>query len=420
MKAEILTIGDELLIGQVVDTNSAWMGQKLNLSGIEVHRKTTVSDQPEDILHALDLALSVSSIVLITGGLGPTKDDITKSVLCAYFKTSLRFNQEVYSDLERMFAHRGLKVTELNRKQAEVPSNCTPIRNKNGTAPGMWFELKGKVIVSMPGVPYEMMAMVENDVLPRLKQHFNLPAIFHKTILTQGIGESFLSELISDWEDNLKSKNIKLAYLPANSKVRLRLSAHGSDREELSEKVNAEIEKVKVLISDYIYGYENFGEEEPPLEKIVGDMLKQRKASLATAESCTGGYISHLLTRVPGCSAYYMGSVISYSNEVKMLELNVPESLIAQFGVVSKEVVESMALGLKKKLNVDYVIAASGIAGPDGGTADKPVGTVWIAIAYPEGVQSEKFLFGTNRERNIERTAMTALNILRKLLKKKN
>ncbi|MBI2271947.1 MAG: competence/damage-inducible protein A [Bacteroidetes bacterium] len=416
MKAEIITIGDELLIGQVVDTNSAWMGQQLNLAGIEVKQITSIADKAADIIAALDGAVKHADIILITGGLGPTKDDLTKQTLCTYFNTQLVFNEDVYKDVEALFKSHGKEVTPLNRKQAEVPANCKPIRNKNGTAPGMCFDADGKLFFSMPGVPYEMKTMIEQDVLPMIKRRFKLPAIFHKTILTQGIGESFLSEIISDWEDGLAWENMKLAYLPSPGKVRLRITAFGMERSELIKKVEKQIDLVKPLINSYIYGYENFGEHQPGIEEIVGEMLRKKKATLATAESCTGGYISHLITNVPGSSDYYVGSVISYSNEVKVQELNIDPVVIEQDGVVSRVVVEQMAVGVRKKLKVDYAIAASGIAGPTGGTNEKPVGTVWIAVATPLLVTAQKFLFGNNRKRNIQKTADAALNMLRKLM----
>jgi nicotinamide-nucleotide amidase len=417
MKAEIITIGDELLIGQVVDTNSAWIGQQLNLAGIEVVQITSISDKSDAIIIALNDSIERADIILITGGLGPTKDDITKTTLCTYFNTQLVFNEEVYKDVEAMFKSRGKEVTPLNRKQAEVPANCTAIRNSKGTAPGMWFDVNGKIFMSMPGVPYEMKAIMENEVLPKLKQRFKLPAIFHKTILTQGIGESFLSEIISDWEDALIQQNIKLAYLPSPGKVRLRLSAYGPDKAELIKKVEKQIEIVKPLIQEYIYGYENFGEHQPGIEEVVGDLLRKNKATVATAESCTGGYISHLLTSISGSSNYYVGSVISYSNEVKINELGVSAASIEKFGAVSQTVVEQMATGVRKKFKVDFAIATSGIAGPTGGTEEKAVGTVWIAIADSKGVISEKFLFGNDRGRNIKKASDEALNILRKQLK---
>ena len=420
MKAEIITIGDELLIGQVVDTNSAWIGMQLNLVGIEVKQITSISDFAPDIIKTLNEAKQRADIILITGGLGPTKDDLTKATLCSYFNTNLVFNDEVNADLEYIFKSRGKEVNPINRRQAEVPANCIAIRNKTGTAPGMWFDVDGKIFMSMPGVPYEMKAMMENDVLPKLKQRFKLPAIFHKTILTQGVAESTLSELLNDWEDALANHKIKLAYLPAAGKVRLRLTAHGGDKMELIKMVEQQIESVKPLIGQYIYGYETFGEAEPKIEELVGQLLRKKKATVATAESCTGGYISHLLTSVPGSSDYYIGSVISYAYEVKVNELGVDQNTIESKGAVSQAVVEQMAIGALKKFKVDYAVSASGIAGPGGGTEEKPVGTVWIAIASFEKVLSQKFLFGDNRQRNIERTSDAALQMLKQLLEKNN
>ena len=416
MLAEIITIGDEILIGQVVDTNSAFIATLLNLNGISVKQISSVSDNCEHIIKALNEAKERADIILITGGLGPTKDDITKKTLCDYFKTTWRFDEDVFMDITAIFAAYGKDVTPINRLQAEVPEICTTIRNRNGTAPGMWFEVGGKIFVSMPGVPYEMKAMMQNQVIPKLKEHFKLPSIVHKTVLTQGIGESFLSELISDWEDSLAADEIKLAYLPAPGMVRLRLSTKGDDVKKLNVLVDKKIEELKNIISEYIYGYENFGEENETLEQIIGNLLRDKKKTISTAESCTGGYISHLITKVPGSSEYYVGSVISYSYEIKETELAVSKMMLETQGAVSQPVVEQMANAIRKKYKTDYSIAASGIAGPGGGTDEKPVGTVWIAIASPEKIISEKFLFGTNRERNIQKTANAALNMLRKEL----
>jgi len=418
MLAEIITIGDEILIGQIVDTNSAFIAMMLNLNGISVKQISSVSDNREHIIKALDEAKERADIILITGGLGPTKDDITKKTLSQYFNTTMRFDQDVYSDVAAIFATYGKEVTAINRLQAEVPEICTTIRNQNGTAPGMWFEVSGKVFISMPGVPYEMKAMMKNQVIPKIKEHFKLPFIIHKTILTQGIGESYLSELISDWEDSLSADDIKLAYLPSPGMVRLRLSTKGDDLKKLNASVNKKIEELKIIISEYIYGYENFGEENETLEQIVGKLLREKKKTLSTAESCTGGYISHLITKVPGSSDYYVGSVISYSYEIKEKELNVSKKMLETQGAVSQPVVEQMAEAIREKYKTDYSIAASGIAGPGGGTVEKPVGTVWIAIATPEKIFSEKFLFGNNRERNIQKTANAALNMLRKELQR--
>ncbi|MEI6487494.1 MAG: competence/damage-inducible protein A [Bacteroidota bacterium] len=420
MFAEIITIGDEILIGQIVDTNSAFIGQLLNLNGISVKQITSVSDNREHIIEALNEAKSRADIILITGGLGPTKDDITKKTLCEYFNTTMRFDEDAYTDVVNLFAQYGKEVTATNRLQAEVPAICEVIRNYNGTAPCMWFDVDNKIYVSMPGVPYEMKALMKNQIVPKLKQRFSFPSIFHKTVLTQGIGESHLSDLLTNWEDSLAELNIKLAYLPAPGMVRLRLSTKGNNQQNLMVNVERKIEELKLIIPEYIYGYETFGEENETLEQIIGKLLKSKKQTISTAESCTGGYISHLITKVPGSSDYYVGSVISYSYEIKETELGVSQKILDEQGAVSQPVVEQMARAIQKKYKTDYSIAASGIAGPGGGTNDKPVGTVWIALATPERVIAEKFQFGNHRERNIQKTANAALNLLRKELEGKN
>lgn len=416
MEVEIITIGDEILIGQIVDTNSAFIAQLLNLNGMSVKQISSVSDHSEHIMKALDEAKGRADIILITGGLGPTKDDITKKTLCKYFKTTMRFDEGAYKDVVNIFAIYGKEVSPLNRLQAEVPAICEVIHNYNGTAPCMWFDVNGKIFVSMPGVPYEMKALMKEQIVPKLKQRFRFSFIFHKTVLTQGIGESALSELISDWEDSLAALNIKLAYLPSPGMVRLRLSTKGEKESLLKENVEKKIEELKGIISEYIYGYERFGEEKETLEQMVGKLLREKKKTISTAESCTGGYISHMLTKVPGSSDYYIGSVISYAYEIKETELGVPHDIILKYGAVSQPVVEQMAKSIREKYKTDYAISASGIAGPSGGTKEKPVGTVWIAIATPDKVFSAKFLFGNNRERNIHKTANAALNMLRKEL----
>ncbi len=418
MLAEIITIGDEILIGQIVDTNSAFIATMLNLNGVTVKQISSVSDDSNHIKKALDEAKERADIILITGGLGATKDDITKKTLCEYFNTTMRFDEEVYQDVLNIFTAYGKEVTPINRMQAEVPAICTVIRNKTGIAPGMWFDVNGKIFISMPGVPYEMKAMMQNQVIPKIKERFKLPVIIHKTVLTQGIGESYLSEMIADWEDSLSSDNIKLAYLPSPGMVRLRLSTKGDDAKQLNALVNKKLEELKIIISEYIYGYEIFGKENETLEQIAGKLLRQSNKTISTAESCTGGYIAHLITKVPGSSDYYIGSVISYSYEIKEIELGVSKEMLETHGAVSQPVVEQMAKDIREKYKTDYSIAASGIAGPGGGTDEKPVGTVWIAIATPEKVFSEKFLFGNNRERNIQKTANAALNMLRKELER--
>ncbi len=408
--SEIITIGDELLIGQVVDTNSSWMGRKLNEIGIKVHQKTSVSDNDEHIVAALNEARRRADVILITGGLGPTKDDITKYTLCKYFKSNLRFDDQVFLDIEKIFKARGRTVTEINRRQAEVPEKCIAIRNSRGTAPGMWFEMDEKVIVSMPGVPDEMKAMMEKDVLEMLKKKYKSPFIFHKNVLTQGIGESYLSDMIESWEDNLPG-NIKLAYLPAAGLVRLRLSATGENETELKAQVNEEVKKLHAIAGEYIYGY-----DEETLELIIGQLLKEKKQTLSVAESCTGGYISHRITSVPGSSEYFIGSLVPYSNSIKENFLNVDGEILKTKGAVSEEVVKQMAEHVKSKFQTDYSIACSGIAGPSGGTVEKPVGTVWIAIATPEKVITKKLQLGQHRERVIRETALNALNMFRKIL----
>lgn len=411
MKAEIITIGDELLIGQVIDTNSAWIGQELSLAGIQVKQISSVSDDPEHIVKALDEAQGRADIILITGGLGPTKDDLTKKTLRDYFKMEWRMDEKVLEDVTRMFASFGREVTDINKLQAQVPEGCITLRNKNGTAPGMWFEQNGKVFVSMPGVPYEMKGIMTDTVLPMLREKFGLPVIIHKTVLTQGIGESMLAERIESWEDSLAAFGIKLAYLPSPSAVRLRLSVSGTDRAALQKNVDDKIAELLPMISDYVYGF-----DEDTLEAVLGKLLREKKQSLSTAESCTGGMISHMITSVPGSSDYYIGSIISYANEAKMEEMNIPAGLIAQYGAVSEACVRAMAEGVRAKLKTDYAVSTSGIAGPGGGSEEKPVGTVWIAIAGPNGTFAKQFRFGDNRERNILRASITALAFLRKMV----
>lgn len=409
MLTEIITIGDELLIGQVVDTNSAWMGQQLNLAGFKVKQITSISDDETHILTALAEAAKRADIILITGGLGPTKDDVTKKTLCKYFNSGLIFNMEAFADVERFFKSRGREVMPIDKIQAEVPENCKVLSNKNGTAPGMWFEHEGKIYVSMPGVPYEMKGIMTDYTIPMLKQKFNTPHIFHKTILTQGIGETVLAEMIAAVEDNLPS-HIKLAYLPSVASVRLRLTGMSFDT-DLQAQVETEVDKIMQHIQKYVYGF-----DEDTLAGVVGKLLQEKNQTLALAESCTGGYISQLITAIPGCSSYYKGSMVAYSYEIKEEFLDVSKTTLATKGAVSEEVVLQMATNAKAKFNTDYALAVSGIAGPDGGTADKPVGTVWIAMATPKGCTAKRFQFGPNRSRNIEATALTALNILQKEL----
>jgi nicotinamide-nucleotide amidase len=412
MLAEIITIGDELLIGQVIDTNSAWMGQQLALNGIRLNRKVAVSDTENAIVDALKDCGSRAQIVLITGGLGPTKDDITKKTMAAFFGMKMRMDADVLNDVESLFKRFNKEMTPTNRLQAEVPDGCTVLRNKNGTAPGMWFEKDNVIYVSMPGVPYEMKAMFSDDVIPRLREKFSLPAIYHRTVMTQGIGESWLSDTLEEWESSLKAENIGLAYLPAPGIVRLRLTAYGNDQDELKNKINRKIEELPALIGKYI-----FATDDIPLHEVVGNELLQAGKTLVTAESCTGGFLAHQITSVAGSSQWFLGSTVTYANETKTGLLDIPQDIIAKNGAVSEEVALRMAENVRRKLNADFAISTTGIAGPSGGTPDKPVGTVWIAVATKETVKAKLFHFGDNRERNIVRSAQAGMMMLLKVMK---
>jgi nicotinamide-nucleotide amidase len=408
MNLDIISIGDELLIGQTLNTNAFWMSKALNQIGFTIRQQTTIADTEDVILSALENSLQHSDVVLVTGGLGPTNDDLTMPTLNKYFGGSLKRDQKVFDHIKQLVTGKGFEMNENNQKQAIVPDNCTVIHNANGTAPGLWFEKDGKVIVAMPGVPYEMKAMVSDEIIPRLKKQFVLPEIINQMVYTQGMPESILAEKIADWENNLP-ETIKLAYLPSPGRVKLRLSSTGTDRLLMQNYIDAEIVKLEALIPTYIYSTDN-----EDMAAVVGTYLNENKLTLATAESCTGGYIAHLITRIAGSSNYYKGSVIAYANEIKINELNVLQADLDAFGAVSRAVVEQMALGVKQKMNTDYAIAISGIAGPTGGTDEKPVGTVWIAVASPDGISSKKYVFGKLREVNIERASITALGMLRK------
>jgi nicotinamide-nucleotide amidase len=414
MKTEIINIGDELLIGQVVNTNASWMAERLNLEGFPVERITVIPDDMEPILAALHEAKYRSSVVLVTGGLGPTRDDKTKEVLCRFFNTNLVFSKEAFRDIENLFRIRGVRVSEINRKQAELPEKCIQIPNPNGTARGMWFTTnkskKRTDFIFMPGVPYEMKVMLADQVIPELKKQCGQAAIYHKTVLTQGIGESFLSEMIGEWENSLPD-NLSLAYLPQPGIVRLRLTGKGDDRATVKNQVDEKVASLLSIIPEYFFGF-----DDDRLEAIIGDLLKKKSATLATAESCTGGYIAHLITSVPGSSKYYKGSIIAYSNEIKENELEVQHESLIKYGAVSEVVVKEMAEGMRRKFGTDYSIATSGIAGPDGGSTEKPVGTTWISIATPVKTVACHYLLGEERERNIRKTALQALNLLRKEL----
>jgi nicotinamide-nucleotide amidase len=410
MLAEIVSIGDELLIGQVINTNSAWMAEALNGIGIGVVQITSISDQAEAIVRTLDQAGKRADIILITGGLGPTRDDITKNVLADYFGGRLIRSQEALATIKEFLSSRGVELSELNLGQAMVPDNCTVIPNRWGTAPGMWFRKHGRDWISMPGVPYEMKGMMTGTILPELKKKYDLPIIIHKTVLTQGIPESHLARMLENYEDNLPA-DIRLAYLPSPGMVRLRLSITGKDREKTENLINSELAVLLNIVSDHV-----IGTADQKLEKIIGELLVERGSTLSLAESCTGGMIAHLITSVPGSSRYFMGSVVAYSNKIKEKVLGVSTESLATYGAVSEQVVSEMASGVLKHFGTDYSIATSGIAGPDGGTPEKPVGLVWIAVASREKIITERFNFGNLRETNIQRASLTALNMLRKLM----
>jgi nicotinamide-nucleotide amidase len=412
--AAIITIGDELLIGQVVDTNSAWMAQELNKNGIWVQHRVAVGDSRTDIWNALEEEAKRAQIILITGGLGPTADDITKPLLNEYFGGKMIVDEGALANVKHIFERLQRPMIERNLQQAEVPDTCTVIPNKRGTAPGMWFEKDGRIFVSMPGVPHEMKGMMTDFVLPALRQQFSLPFIAHRTLLTAGIGESFLADHINAFETALPG-HIKLAYLPNYGMVRLRLTTRGEDPESLNDSLDKELQQqfdsLKQLVAEWMVI-----DEDLSLQEAVGKILKEQGRTVATAESCTGGYIAHLLTSIPGSSAYFKGGVISYSNEIKQSLLQVDAGTLSGPGAVSEETVREMAQHALPLLDTDYVIAVSGIMGPGGGSPEKPVGTVWIAVGSPQNIIAQKFSFRFDRQRNIELTATFGLNLLRKFI----
>ncbi len=405
--AEIITIGDELLYGQITDTNSQWISAELDKAGIRTKRKSSVSDKEEDILEILKEAEQRSDILLITGGLGPTNDDITKKTLAHYFDCPLTLNEEALAHVTHLFERRGKELTETNRGQAFLPSACSYLPNPSGTAPGMWFEKNGKIIVSMPGVPFEMKDIMTQSVLPKLKVFFKTPFILHQLVKTIGIGESHLSDLIKPWEEQLPA-NIALAYLPSLGEVKLRLTASGEEATLLQSQIDQELKKLAPFIEEYIFAY-----TDESLEKVLGDQLRAKRLTLAAAESCTGGYLSHLLTSIPGSSDYFKGGIIAYQNEVKIAQLGVKEETIAAHGAVSEQVVLEMAKAVRIQLKTDIGVAASGIAGPGGGSPDKPVGTVWIAYSDEQKTVAKKLILSNRRDVNIRLSAYSLLNMIR-------
>jgi nicotinamide-nucleotide amidase len=410
--AELLTIGDEILYGQIVDTNSQWMSVELSNAGIKVVRKTTVGDIESEILAAFAEAEQRADIVLITGGLGPTSDDITKPCLAKYFDCQLKMHEEALAEVSEFFKSRGRELTEINRQQAALPECCEKITNVMGTAPGMWFERNGKVFVSMPGVPHEMKRMMTDIIVPKLKSAFKTPTIYHKVIRTAGIGESMLAEKIEDWEKSLPA-HIKLAYLPSLGEVKLRLTSFGDSLSELEKETEKYTEALIERAGHFIYGY---GED--PLEVAVGNLLKEKKLTLSVAESCTGGYLSHLITSVPGSSEYFLGSIVPYAYEIKMRQLGVKPETLEKHGAVSEETIKEMANLVRAKFNTDIGVATSGIAGPGGATIEKPVGTVWIAYSDKHQTVTRKLQLSKDRLINIKIASTGVLNLIRLSLPK--
>ena len=408
--ASIVTIGDELLIGQVIDTNSAWMAQQLNRIGVSVKRRVAVGDDAGEIRKVLTSENISADIVLITGGLGPTSDDITKEILCEYFSGKMIIDKGALDNVNYLFQQVYHKpISDIILKQAEVPDVCEVVQNKRGSAPGMIFQKEGTIFISMPGVPYEMQGIMQ-DVIPYLEKKFSLPAIIHKTILTAGIGESSLAEIIKDFEKQLP-KEIRLAYLPNYGMVRLRLTTSGFDKDKTEKLINDQFEQLKKLVHTYIVT-----DEDESMQKVVGEILLKNKKTISTAESCTGGTIARLITSVPGSSAYYEGSIVSYSYDIKESLLNVKKETLDKYGAVSEETVKEMLSGLLEKMKTDYGIAVSGIMGPEGGTPGKPVGTVFVAVGTKEKQVVQKLKQRFERAKNIEVTSVMALNIMRKFL----
>ena len=406
MNAEIISIGDELLIGQTINTNASWLGSELALINIKVKNCQTISDTPEAIMQSFDLAFKRSDLIVVTGGLGPTKDDITKHVLCEYFNTKLVVNNDVLKRIEDYFLRRDRVMLEVNSLQASLPEACEMIPNYQGTASGMWFEKDGKVLISLPGVPYEMKGMMKEIILDKIGDFFQVKALFHKTILTTGIGESFLAEKIKDWENDLLSKGFSLAYLPSAGLVKLRLTSPNGQKDEVL--INNYFKELTKIVPENVFGYEN-----DVLADVIGQKLRKARKTISSVESCTGGGIANEIVRVAGSSDYYKGSIVAYSYDLKCDLVDVKLETLNKFGAVSEETAVEMALGGLKKMNTDFCIATTGIAGPAGGTNEKPVGTVWIAIASKEKIHAKCFNFGDNRQRNMKMTIFAALNLLR-------
>ncbi|MBW4362589.1 CinA family nicotinamide mononucleotide deamidase-related protein [Flavobacterium taihuense] len=415
MKAAIVTIGDEILIGQIVDTNSGFIAKALDKIGIEVYEMLSISDSQEHILNTFSKLQNTVDLVIVTGGLGPTKDDVTKKTFCDYFEDYLMIDEAVLAHVTELIeGYFKRKITQINKDQALVPSKATVLHNRYGTAPGLWMKKGNTVFVSLPGVPFEMEYLVKNEIIPKLVKEYERPYILHKTILTYGQGESLVAERIEKWEDNLPSF-VKLAYLPSYGKLRLRLTARGTDKKMLEETISECVNSLDAIIHDIIVGFE----DDETIEVVLGRLLSKQNLTLSTAESCTGGKIAEMIASVPGASNYFKGSVVAYATEVKVNVLGVPESLIQEYSVVSAEVARAMALSVKTLLKTDYAIATTGNAGPTKGETSADVGTVFIALATPNEVVVEMFNFGQPREKVIDRAAVKGLEMLLKEISKK-
>lgn len=415
MKAEIITIGDEILIGQVINSNAAWIGDALTGQGIQVTRNISIADNFDEIVQILMETEDRADLVILTGGLGPTSDDITKKTLAEYFNCQLSENKEALDRIKSFLTRRNVEMNDLNRAQAMLPDNCIIIPNRYGTASGMWFSRNDTQYISLPGVPHEMECMMSGYILPRLKKQYKLPVIVHKTVLVQGIAESHLARMLEDYERTLPAE-VKLAYLPSPGRVRLRLTSGGEETDQVTAVVQEQVDRMIAYIPDGHF----FGYEDDQLERIVGVLLRRNKKTLALAESCTGGNIARLITSVPGSSKYFLGSVVAYSNESKEKILGVQDEVLKEKGAVSRKVCEQMAEGVRERYGADYAISTTGIAGPEGGTPGKPVGTTWIAVVSDQKTQSAQFNLGDHRGRNIQKASMTGLNMLRKLITEEN
>jgi nicotinamide-nucleotide amidase len=406
MNAEIISIGDELLIGKTINTNASWLGSELSLINIVVKRSQTISDERQAIIDSFDIAFKRSDLIIVTGGLGPTKDDITKQVLCEYFDTELEINQDVLLKIQAYFEKRNRPMLEMNTLQAALPKACEMIPNDLGTASGMWFEKNGKILISLPGVPYEMKGMMQTILLTKIKDYFKVKELYHKTILTTGIGESFLAEEMKDWENRIRQEGFGLAYLPSPGMVKLRITSYKGAQD--TSKIDTYFEELQSKLKHHVYGF-----EEDTLASVIGDKLKQIGKTLSTVESCTAGGIANEIVSVPGSSVYYQGSIVAYSYDLKSDLVNVNPETIQHFGAVSEETAVEMVKGGLAKMKTDFCIATTGIAGPGGGMPDKPVGTVWIAVASSDKIVAKRFMFGDSRERNMKMTTYAALNLLR-------